>query len=134
VPPVTVEARTLTADGAKTHERDIDLVLESDAVVLRARGSGETLQTVSYDRIMSVSYTKGRDPLWRAPGGPALVLRSEGGALGLFRGERHWLSLRTRERFVVVRVEGRDASRVVAALEARTGLPVDRVAGPLPAR
>ena len=58
------------------------------------------------------------------------MLQAEGGVLGIFRGERHWLSLRTRERFVVLRVEGRDADRVVALLEARTGRSVDRVSGP----
>jgi hypothetical protein len=124
----------LTAEGEKARERDIDLVLGPDALELRARGNGDALQAVPYGRIMSVSYTKGRDPLWRSPGGPALVLRADGGALGVFRGERHWLAVRTRDRFVVVRVEGRDASRVIAALEARTGRSVDRVTGPVSAR
>jgi serine/threonine-protein kinase len=130
LPSLTVDARMLTAEGEKARETDIDLVLGPDAIELRGRGNGDALQTVPYGRIMSVSYTKGRDPLWRSPGGPALVLRADGGALGIFRGERHWLAVRTRDRFVVVRVEGRDASRVIAALEARTGRTVDRVSGP----
>ena len=130
LPSLTVDARTLVGDGAKARERKIQLVLGADRVTLNAEDGGGPLQAVPYATIMSVSYSKGRDPLWRSPGGPVPVLRADGGALGIFRGERHWLSLRTRERFVVVRVEGRDAGRVITLLETRTGRAVERVSGP----
>jgi serine/threonine-protein kinase len=129
LPSLTVDARTLIGDGAKARERKIQLVLGADRVTLNAEGGGP-LQAVPYATIMSVSYSKGRDPLWRSPGGAVPVLHADGGALGIFRGERHWLSLRTRERFVVVRVEGRDAGRVITFLEARTGRAVEQVSGP----
>jgi hypothetical protein len=128
-PPVlAVNARTLSGDFDKAREREVRLVIGADRLTMHAAGSDDLLQTVPYAALLSISYSKGRDPQWQSPGGPATVLRAEGGALGIFRGERHWLSLRMLERFVVVRVEGRDVDRVIAALEARTGRSVERVA------
>ena len=114
-------------DFNNARERNVRLVIGADRMTMHAAGSDELLQAVPYAGLLSVSYSRGRDPQWQSPGGPATVLRGEGGALGIFRGERHWLSLRMRDRFVVVRVDGRDAGPVIAALEARTGRSVERV-------
>jgi serine/threonine-protein kinase len=134
LPSLMLDARTLIAEGGRARERRVRLALADDQVILSPEEGGDPLQAVPYASIMSVSYSKGRNPLWRSPGGPVPVLQAEGGALGVFRGERHWLSMRTRERFVVVRVEGRDADRAIALLEARTGRAVDRVSGPVSTR
>ena len=80
---------------------------------------------VPYDRVLSISYSQGRDPLWNAPGGPAQVARMGGGLLGVFRGGRHWVSLRTEDtngQFVVLRLgNDEEAKRAIVALEERTG-------------
>jgi hypothetical protein len=80
---------------------------------------------VPYEEVLSISYPRGRDPLWNAPLGPEPVARTGGGAFGIFRAPRHWLSLRTtsaKNRFVVLRL-GNDAQakRAITLLEERTG-------------
>jgi hypothetical protein len=53
------------------------------------------------------------------------VLEIRSGVFGVFRGDRHWVSLRTknaRARFIVLRLEDEtQAKRATAALEQRTG-------------
>ena len=78
---------------------------------------------------MSVSYSRGRDPLWNSPEGPAPVAKMGGGAFGFIRGERHWIALRTRNNFVVLRLQDVQIKQVLGALEERTGRVPERVVG-----
>ena len=47
--------------------------------------------------------------------------------LGFLRGERHWISLRSGDEFHVLRVDSEDVSRVLAALEQRSGHTAEHV-------
>jgi hypothetical protein len=94
--------------------------------VTAASDPSDAIYSVPYDRIASISYSRGRDPLWNSPDGPASVARAGAGALGgIFRGTRHWVTLQVRETidtFIVLRFGGEiQARRALAALEARTG-------------
>lgn len=84
------------------------------------------VHSMPYDRIDSISYSRGRDPMWSSPDGPAPVARLSAGALGgIFRGTRHWVTLRTNETgdpFIVLRfLNEAQLKRVLFALEERTG-------------
>ena len=71
---------------------------------------------------MAVSYSRGRDPLWNSPQGPAPVAKMGGGAFGFMRGERHWIALRTTDSFVVLRLQDDQIARqALGALQERTG-------------
>ena len=84
------------------------------------------VHSMPYDRIESISYSRGRDPMWNSPSGPAPVARLGAGALGgIFRGTRYWLTLKTKELgdpFIVLRF-GNDVllKRAMHALQERTG-------------
>lgn len=84
------------------------------------------VHSMPYDRIESISYSRGRDPMWKSPSGPAPVARLSAGALGgIFRGTRYWLTLKTKEQgdpFIVLRF-GNDVllKRAMHALQERTG-------------
>jgi tRNA A-37 threonylcarbamoyl transferase component Bud32 len=123
--PVVFEARLLTPVGDGPRERDCRVVLADGKIHVQALDNSATLFAVPYDDVLSISYSRGRDPLWNAPGGPEPVARAGAGALGIFRGTRHWLSLRTtnaKNRFLVLRL-GNDeqAKRAIKLLEERTG-------------
>jgi serine/threonine-protein kinase len=123
--PVVFEAKFLVRDPDGAHERDSRIVLADGKIHVQATDETKMLYAVPYDDVLSIAYSRGRDPLWNAPGGPEPVARAGGGPLGIFRGTRHWISLRTtnaRNRFVVLRL-GSDvqAKRAIAALEERTG-------------
>lgn len=84
------------------------------------------VHSMPYDRIESINYSRGRDPMWNSPSGPAPVARLGAGALGgIFRGTRYWLTLRTKEQgdpFIVLRFANEVLlKRAMHALQERTG-------------
>ena len=123
--PVVFEARVLVRAADGPQERDCRVVLADGKIHVQGVDDSESLFTVPYDDVTSISYSRGRDPLWNAPGGPAPVARAGGGAFGIFRAPRHWLSLRTidaKNRFLVLRVNNEvQAKRAITLLEERTG-------------
>ena len=130
--PFVFEARALVSDGGRQRERECQVVLADGKINMKADDDRNLPHAVPYDRVVSISYSQGRDPLWNAPGGPAQVARMGGGLLGVFRGGRHWVSLRTENtngQFVVLRL-GNDeqAKRAIVALEERTGRSAELVA------
>ena len=118
------EARVLEGDGRRAALRDCELVLGNDAIDIRDAQQHE-LRVIPYTGVASIDYSHGPDPAPQPPGTPTAISRVTGGFLRLFSGRRHWLTLQTsrpRESPVVLQF-GReeDATRAIAALEARTG-------------
>ncbi len=125
VVPFVFEARALVVEGDRPRERDCQVVLADGKINVQANDDQHLMHAVPYFQVLSISYSRGRDPLWNTPAGPAPVARVGGGLLGMFRGARYWIALRTGRAdgaFVVLRV-GNDAQakRAIAALEERTG-------------
>ncbi len=109
------DAKLLDSNG---RERDAQLVLAENKLFVTAHGDNRRpLYAVPYRRIVSVNYSRSRDPLWSSP------LRSRDRALGLLRVavERHWIALRTNmeTRVVVLRVDNGQIKDVRAALKDR---------------
>jgi serine/threonine-protein kinase len=92
--------------------------------VVPADDPASTLYAIPYNRVMSISYSHGRDPLWNSPQGAVPVARGGGtlGRLGIVV-ERNWISLRTstEDQFVAMRFEKVLEQRVLLALQERTG-------------
>jgi serine/threonine protein kinase len=134
--PFAFDARIVLSDGDRRYERASQVVLADGRINIRPNDEGVPLYELPYDEILSINYSRGRHPLWNTRSGPRPVLRSGGGVFGLFRGTRHWVSLRTsnsNRRFVVLRLAGEtQAKRAIAALAERTGrtaqIVVDRKA------
>ncbi len=127
--PFAFQAKALMKDGDRDREHDARVVLADGAVSVTVRldGTSESvLSTTPFGSLKSVSYSKSKQPLWTAPAGPMQVLHLDV-PLGFFKGDRHWLSLRTGDSFVVLRINADDVSGVVAAFEERTGRAVDRL-------
>jgi hypothetical protein len=123
-PVLVFETRALVSAGSKQQERDAQLVLADGKVTVTADDMPRPLHAVPYGGVISVSYSRGRDPLWNSPRGPAPAARTSGGLLRKlgFSQERHWISLRTgRDRFIILRVNDTQVKNVLAALRKRTG-------------
>jgi predicted Ser/Thr protein kinase len=124
VPVVFVtKSLVVTADGQE--ERDAQLVLADGKVVVTPDDDTlHPLYSVPYENVISISYSRGRDPLWNSPAGPEPIIRGDGGVLRVFRPERHWISLRTniKNRFVILRFGDVQVKNVLSALEERIGL------------
>jgi hypothetical protein len=120
--PSAFDASTLVADGDRQRERDSLVVLADGKINVRALDDRKLLHTTPYDAVVSIFYSRGRNPFWNGPSGPTQVARTGRSPLGIFRGSRHWLSLRLKSgKFVVLRVESEpQAWAAIANLEEKT--------------
>jgi hypothetical protein len=123
--PFAFEAKMLIRDGDRQRERECQVVLANGTITIHAKDGDSLLHAVPYDGILSISYSRGRDPLWNAASGSPRVVRAVGRALGFLRGARYWVSLRINNpnpEFVVLRLNNHEqATRAITALEERTG-------------
>ena len=131
LPPVTFKTKALVGSAARQRERDAHLVLADGTVTVTADDSSQPLYSIPYDELIAVSYSRGRDPMWNSPDGPAPITRAQAGTLaklGIFV-ERHWIALQTdtEDRFIVLRVSDELVTNLLTALEERTGHVIDRV-------
>jgi len=125
-PALAFEIKAIVGGGSTSRERDARLILAEGKITVRADDpTRRPLHTVPYDSVISISYSRGRDPMWNSPKGPAPVIRAPGGVLRLLGVsiQRHWISLRTNSenRFVILRVEDAQVRKMLSALEERTG-------------
>jgi serine/threonine-protein kinase len=109
----------------KPKEQSAQLVLgDGKITIIPTSDPSRTLCAIPYGRVISITVSRGRDPLWNSPQGPAPVARA-GGTLSKFGigGTREWISLRTStdEQFVAMRFDEVIFKRVLLALEERTG-------------
>jgi predicted Ser/Thr protein kinase len=127
MPPMAFDAKALVGAGQRQRERDAQMLLADGKVTITAENN-DILHSVPYSGVVSVSYSRGRDPLWNSPEGPAPVTKMGGGRFGFIRGERHWIALRTKDNFVVLRLQDVQVKQVLSALAERTGRAPERVA------
>jgi serine/threonine-protein kinase len=126
VPEASLVFETRALVGTrKPKEQSAQLVLaEGKITIIPTSDPSTTLCAIPYGRVISISISKSRDPLWNSPQGPAPVARA-GGTLSKFgiAVNREWISLRTStdEQFVAMRFDEVIVKRVLLALEERTG-------------
>jgi hypothetical protein len=123
--PLLFETKALVGSNGKHKEHDAQLALAEGRITVTTEGSsGTELYSFPYDSVLSITYSRGRDPMWNSPQGPAPVARAGGklGRMGIFVG-REWIALRTntRHQFVALRFDDVLVKRVLLALEERTG-------------
>jgi hypothetical protein len=131
--PLAFDARALVGKASGARQRHARLLLADGKITVTADDGTRTLHSIHYGEVISISYSRGRDPMWNSPERPARLARTGGGNLlekldGLFV-DPHWIALRTegKKDFVILRVEDEQVRRVLAALEERTGQIPDRV-------
>jgi tRNA A-37 threonylcarbamoyl transferase component Bud32 len=129
-PVVMFQAKTIVGAGARQQERDARLILADGKVNVRAAENSERpLHAVPYEDVISISYSRGREPYWSSPKGPVRVIRIRQGFLSSvgISVEKHWISIQTSSdaagasRFIVLHIDDPSVRRVLAALEERTG-------------
>ena len=106
--PYAFEGKAAVKDGDKQCEHDAKVSLSDGVITVTVRfdrTSETVLSAIPFGSLLSVNYSKSKQPLWTTASGPRQVLRLDA-ALGFFKGDRHWLSLRTSDAFVVLRIDG----------------------------
>jgi len=129
VAPVQFRAKILVKQDDKSRERDATVRLADGQVTVT--GPDRTIVgALPYEAVLSVIYSKSKQPLWDGPAGATPIQQVDGGAFGFLKGGRHWVSLRSKERFIVLRVEENQVASVLSLIEERTGKTTVRVAEP----
>jgi serine/threonine-protein kinase len=131
--PLVFEAKTLVGTR-KPREHDAQLVLADGRITVTSELEAEyPFYSIPYDSVLSITYSRGRDPMWASPEGPMPVTRGGGtlGRLGIVV-SRDWISLRTntKDQFVAMRFNDVLVRRVLLALEERTGRKPQLIAEP----
>jgi hypothetical protein len=135
VPEASLVFETRALVGTrKAKEQSAQLVLgEGKITIIPQDNPASRLCSFPYDRVISISVSRSRDPLWNSPQGPAPVARAGGtlSRLGI-QVSRDWIALRTstEEQFVAMRFDEVLIKRVLLALEERTGHTPEIVAMP----
>ena len=121
LPPVVFDVGVLGGEGREQRERKAQALLANGTVMLIAEDR-TVLHTLAYRQVDSVSYSRGRDPRWKSPTGPAPITRVREGKFGFLKaGDRHWIALHTDREFVILRVKEGQVTSMLDALETRTG-------------
>ena len=129
VAPVQFRAKILVKEDDKSRERDATVRLAEGQVTVTGPDRA-IVSALPYEAVLSVIYSKSKQPLWDGPAGATPIQQVDGGAFGFLKGGRHWVSLRTKERFIVLRVEENQVASVLSLIEERTGKTTVRVAEP----
>ena len=131
--PLVFETRTVVGTK-KPREHEAQLVLADGRITVTPELEAEyPFYSIPYASVISITYSRGRDPLWNSPEGPVPVTRGGGtlGRLGIMV-SRDWISLRTntQDQFVTMRFDDVLVRRVLLALEERTGRKPELIAEP----
>jgi len=118
--------RVVVPDGTKGKEVDALLTLEPGTLVTRSRDKGkEVLRQLPYRGVVAMTYVRGRRPKGQSIAGAQPVPENYVGG-GMFGGGRHWVTLQTASDFLILRLEDKNVITAMSALEARTGVTVQR--------
>ncbi len=101
------------------------LSLVGGQISITAKSGGSAIASVAYRSIVHGTYVHAKDPKWDAtlPAPPADLDMP-----GFLRTSHHWLTLQTRSAYVILRLEDDNWERIMQAVEARTGLKIERIA------
>ena len=114
------EVKALVPDGDKAKEADAWLDLGGGAVSVKRLGDRSIIKTFPYAAILSATYIESKNPRWSEGDGFAPVppaYRNRGSSF-LSRA-KHWLTLQSRDDFVIVRFDKENVPDILKALEAR---------------
>ena len=125
VPAVTFnKLKLLVLDEGKGRDRDASLRFGADAMTVM--DGDAPVRTTRYRDVIGLYQSHSREPKWATPDGTAVPIAKVGGKFGFLKGTPDWVTVRTKEAFIPLRVPERDLARVVAELETRTGVKVIR--------
>jgi hypothetical protein len=126
LPAFQFSAQTVVVEDGKNRQRDTNVELANGVVTVLGKDN-KLVTTVPYSSVVGFTYSNSKQPMWNTEQGPAEIVHLDTGAFSLFRGDQHWLALRTDHMSLVLRVRDQESRRIIAALEERLGRNVERV-------
>ena len=137
-PPVMFEkVEVLSIEGQRVRRAPARLRLEADTLVVEDRKSRAVLKRFRYSDIESAEYSYSKHPRWRAGAGtivgafffpPLLPLALPFAIpLAFSKSSRHWLTVKTRDDYVVLRLDKDNRQAILPSFEVRAGIKVESV-------
>jgi serine/threonine-protein kinase len=117
--------RLLIIEEGKSRDRDASLSLGANA--LEVLDGEKTLHRMPYSEIVGVFHSHSREPRWTAPDGKSVPVGKVGGKFSFLKGAPDWITVRTKQSFIPLRVPDDDVGQVIKELESRIGTKVVRV-------
>jgi hypothetical protein len=114
--------KLLFVDDNKSRDRDASLHLGQDG--LDIVDGTTTLDSLAYHEVIGVYYSHSKEPRWTTPAGTSAPVAKAGSRFGFLKGTPDWITLRTKQKFIPLRVRDDDVQRITSELEARTGAKV----------
>jgi serine/threonine protein kinase len=113
--------KLVVVQEGKTTEQDVMLNFASQQLTLVPPNGGAPVATLPYGRIAKATYVRAREPRWDS----AYVAPEQPLEVGMLARTRHWLTVQTRDSYVILRIDGA-WQRVIEAFEVITARQVDR--------
>jgi serine/threonine-protein kinase len=119
--------KMLAISGQNGKEQDVVINLAAGHITVVPRKGGAALDVVPYRGIVKATYVHGNAPEWdsSAPSPPD-KLELSGGFLGIGGRSRNWLTLQTKDAFLILRLDDENQRQLMAAIESRAGVSIDR--------
>ena len=120
----------LEADGKKIRETDVRVVFEETRMRILSSSSGAVIKEWQYDTVTSAEYSYSKNPRWKTGLGlgaaglllPPLLLIAI--PIGFTKHRRHWVTIRTENDFVVLKVSKSIRKIFMPTLETRTSVSI----------
>jgi len=116
--------------GEKINERGVRLRFLADELQIEATADKTILKTFKYADIEDAEYSYTKNPRWKSGLGlgaasilfpPLLFIAIP---LGFSKHRRHWLTIKTKTDFAVLKLSKGNRKLVLPAFETKTGVPV----------
>ncbi len=145
-PELFEKVEAILVNGNKIERLPARLRLEEASLVIEVKRSGEVLKKFDYQDIKSADYSYSKHPRWKAGAGtaaagvaltyssifltaafPIILAVPAGFALAKSKSKRHWLTIKTNDDYVVLRLDKDFLRLIIPAIETRTGIKVEEV-------
>jgi len=115
----TFKANTLVSDGKKSKEVDSILAIEETSLKVTNRKTAAPIKEFNYTDVKSADYSFSKKPLLSTGGAIATVVLL--GLLSLpflfMKKKQHWLSIRTENDYVVMRLDKNNFRQIINEME-----------------
>jgi hypothetical protein len=125
------KVKLLVPAGEKVSEKSVRLLFLKDELQIETTADKKILKTFKYAEIKDAEYSYSKNPRWKTGLGlgaasllfPPLIFIAI--PLGFSKHRRHWLTVKTGDDYVVLKLSKRNRKLILPAFETKTGVSVD---------
>jgi hypothetical protein len=114
-------ARLLVVNGRKTDDQEITLWFANGHINAIAKKGQQSIGALPYGSVAGATYLRAKDPKWdTALASPPANLDVG----GMLRGDKNWLVVQSRDRYLIFRLDDTNSRAVLDALVSKTNVAI----------